>query len=314
LHPELHDPGLNASIIETVSAWFSEGAVSRSFVVGEVALAYNPAGESLSGNNLIRLDNFPVLEKVAANPNFVTEASTNSISDKAKDASDEDKKGEYMVSLSSIIRSVPMVAFKYQVHLDPSDLSIYSPVIFTPSWNLEETQASVIITYTLNPSFTSPALLTSITLKNLILTVNLDLSPTDEVTKQPRDVARATGAAMYPNTGASFRRKLSAVVWKVPELEVKGSVAGKFLARFATATPWPRKGKVEAKFELRIVDPGNRLGISVYTDMTAEEQKEIDPFADDIPETPGTEPKTPAKAWKEVPTSRKLVAGKYIAA
>lgn len=297
-HPDLHEPGLNASIVETVSAWFSEGAVTKSFVVGELALAYNPVGE-IPSSSLVRLENFPVLEKVAANPHFVNEVSSR----------DEENRGQYSITPSVISRSLPTVAFKYQVHIDPSNPSSYCPIIFNPAWNLEEFQASVIIPYSLNPEFTSSVPLESIVLRNVIITVGLDLSPEDEVTKQPREVVRATGAAMYPNTGASFRRKHSAVVWKIPELEVKAGADGKFLARFSTSSSWPKKGKVEAKFEVRTVDAKTRLGISTLSDTVAEEPKEADPFADEVAAAQTQQTKT----WKEVPTVHKLVAGKYVA-
>ncbi|OOQ90790.1 Fes/CIP4 like proteiny domain protein [Penicillium brasilianum] len=297
IHPELHEPGLNASILETINAWFSEGKVTKSSVVGELALAHNPVPGAPAGNLRVRLDNFPVLEKVAANPHFVHEVS--------KDGADE-KRGEYEIQLGSISRPMPTVAFKYQVHLDPTNPSAYCPVIFKPAWNLQENQASAIIFYSLNPYFTSAT--GSITLKNVILTVGLDIAAEDEVTKEPRDsVAHATSAVMYPNSGATFRRKTSTVVWKIPELEVKapgsGGEDGKFLVRFATATPGPRKGAVEARFELRTTETGDWLGISRASSHVG--PKEIDPFADE------GKPATPVP-WEEVPTARKLVAGKYV--
>jgi hypothetical protein len=39
-HPDMHQPGLNASIVETVNASFEDGRVVSGTVVGEVALAY----------------------------------------------------------------------------------------------------------------------------------------------------------------------------------------------------------------------------------------------------------------------------------
>lgn len=282
-HPELHDSGLNASIIETVNAWFSEGAVTKSFVVGELALAYNATPDVLSDKIRVRLNNFPVLEKVAANPNFIREVQDQS----------EDKRGEYDVSLASITRSAPTVAFKYQVHINPEDLSTFCPVIFRPAWNLEEFQASVIIFYSLNPSFASAASKDSITLTNLVLTVNLDISPQED-----REVAHATNAVMYPNTGAVFRRKQSAVIWKIPEFEVNSKSDGKLLVRFSTANSWPQKGKVEAKFEVRTPDTGSRLGISA-----ASRPSGSDPFADED---------NAQAQWSHVPTTRKLAVGKYV--
>jgi hypothetical protein len=301
-HPDLYESGLNASIIETVDAWFSEGSVVKSSVVGELALANNPTSGTATDTSRIRLENFQVLEKVAANPHFVQEA--------AKDPTDE-KRGEYDIQLGSISRPMPTVAFKYQLHLDPANPSAYCPVIFNPVWNLEELQASAIIYYSLNPAFVSHPV-ESISLKNLVLTINLDTAGIDEVTKQPREsVAHATSAAMYPNTGAAFRRKTSTVTWKIPEFEVKApatpGVDGKFLVRFSTSTPGPRKGKVEAKFELHGTDSPSQLGISRAA--SSSEQLEADPFADE-----GREVQPSSISWLGVPTARKLVGRKYVSA
>lgn len=301
IHPELHESGLNASIIETVSAWFSEGTVTKSMVVGELALAHNAAPGTATDTAKIRLDNFPVLEKVAANPHFVHEVS--------KDTAD-DKRGEYDIQLSSISRPLPTVAFKYQLHLDPSNPSAYCPVIFKPAWNIQELQASAIIFYSLNPAFISQSA-GPIVLKNVMLTVSLDTAPEDEVTKQPREsVAHATSAVMHPNSGATFRRKNSSVTWKIPELEVNPSGVGqegRFLVRFTTSTPGPRKGNVEARFELLTNETGSRLGISQSTTDSA--VKESDPFSDAEPQSPAL-----SASWQELPTVRKLVGGKYVAA
>ncbi|BDD64300.1 hypothetical protein MAP00_009131 [Monascus purpureus] len=301
-HPDLHTPGLNASIIETVSAWFSEGAVTKSFVVGELALAYIPNQEMSSQNIRVRLDNFEILEKVASNPYFV--------SDLPSQGKDQDKKGEYNILLSNISRPTPTVAFKYQVHTDQANTSTYCPVIFKPAWNLEESRASVIILYSLDPSFSSTVSSESITIKNLVLTVTLDTSPIDEVTKQPREVAHATNAVMHPVAGAAFRRKHSSVVWKMPELEVKVDGDGKFLVRFTTAGKWPRKGKVEAKFELQTPNAGKRLGIHAAFEQQTE-QKETDPFADEASSAQSAEAQS-TLTWQEVPTVRKLVTRKYV--
>ncbi|OJJ80852.1 uncharacterized protein ASPGLDRAFT_133423 [Aspergillus glaucus CBS 516.65] len=291
VHQDLHEPGLNASIIETVSAWFSEGAVTKSFVVGELALAYNQQPETTLNSIRVRLNNFQVLEKVAANPHFVTE--------QRDTVQTEEKRGEYNIALPSISRSSPTVGFKYQIHTDPSNSSAYCPIIFKPAWNIEEFQASVILFYSVNPAFASSTPVDSVIVKNLLLTVNLDTTP-----EETREVAHATNAVMYPNQGATFRRKQSAVTWKIPELEVRTGADGKFLVRFSTSSSWPKQGKVEAKFDVRTADAGGRLGISAASDNV--EAKEDDPFADE-----DAEPQ-PAVTWDEVPTARKLVAGKYV--
>ncbi|KAL4869756.1 hypothetical protein BDV12DRAFT_167162 [Aspergillus spectabilis] len=288
-HPELHESGLNASIIETVNAWFSEGAVTKSFVVGELALAFNATPELSTEKIRVRLNNFQVLEKVASNPHFIQEVKDQEQSD--------DRRGEYDVVLANIVRPAPTVAFKYQVHINPDDTSAFCPVIFKPAWNLEEFQASVIIFYSLNPSFASATSRESITLTNLVLTVNLDTSPQED-----REVAHATNAVMYPNTGAAFRRKQSAVIWKIPEFEVNNGSDGKLLVRFSTANSWPQKGKVEAKFEVRTSNAGSQLGISGVS-RGDPVRTGSDPFADEA---------VSQASWKDVPTTRKLAVGKYV--
>lgn len=41
-HPELNEPGLSASIIETMTASFEEGVIKKAKIGGEIAFAYNP--------------------------------------------------------------------------------------------------------------------------------------------------------------------------------------------------------------------------------------------------------------------------------
>lgn len=294
VHPEFHEPGLNASIIETINASFSDGNVVESSVGGELALAHNATLGTPADSVRIRLENFPVLEKVAANPHFVQEAG-------------DEKRGEYLVQLGSISRPIPTVAFKYLVHMDQSNPSSYCPVIFKPVWNIQGNQARAIIFFSLNPGFISKPI-DLIVLKNLVLTVGLDVATEDEATKQPRDaVAHATSAVMHPTAGASFRRKTSTVTWRFSELEVKAPGAGedgKLLVQFTTTTGAPRKGNVEAKFELGTTENTMRLGISRAVSDSV--QKEVDPFADEKAGITGS--------WQEVPTARKLVSGKYVSA
>lgn len=295
-HPDLHEPGLNASIVETVSTWFADGAVTKSFAIGEVALAYNPTADGeTQPNETIRLDNFQLLEKVAANPSFVTANS----SDKGKAvAGSEDNAGEYSLNLSAITKPTPSIAFKYQLHFEPDTPSIYSPVLLTTAWQIQETQASVIIGYSINPAFSPASATTTLTLKNFALTVNLD-------TTSPES-GKASTAMMAPQNGATFRKKQGAVVWKLPELNV-ASEPQRFLARFIT-TGLSKQGHVEAKWELQ-GQTGSSLGVSVMSGASAD----VDPFAD---ESGGGASGTLAgatKTWAQVPVMRKLVTGRYTA-
>jgi F-BAR domain only protein len=49
-HPDMHQPGLNASIVETVSAFFENGEIKACAVIGEVAFAYGHVESSLSSS------------------------------------------------------------------------------------------------------------------------------------------------------------------------------------------------------------------------------------------------------------------------
>jgi hypothetical protein len=288
-HPELHEPGLNASIVETVSTSFSEGIVSRSSVVGEIALAYNQTSEfSNLQTDTIRIENFQDLEKVAANPAFVTAV----VSEKGKEpATGEDRAGEYSVALSAIKRPAPTIALKYQLHLDEANLSAYSPVLFTPAWQIQDSQASVIVVYAINPAF-SKALATT-TLKNVVITVALDTS---------QDAGKAISAMMAPTTGASFKRKQSLVVWRFPELTVDAEQK-KLLARFITSGSPPKAGSIETKWELPNII-GSGLGVST---LAGEAGEGSDPFADESAST------GQARSWNNIPCAKKLVSGRYSA-
>jgi hypothetical protein len=44
-HPEMHQPGLNSSLMETVSATFESGAVKSVKVNGEIAFSFHPADD-----------------------------------------------------------------------------------------------------------------------------------------------------------------------------------------------------------------------------------------------------------------------------
>lgn len=297
-HPELHKPGLNSSIIETVSTLFSEDTVSRSFVIGEIALAYNPS-PSISESDIIRLENFQVLEKIAPNLSFISETA----SEKGKErAISEEGAGQYSVTLSAIKRSAPVVAFKYQLHLDPVNLSIYSPVLLTPAWQIQDAQASVMVLYKLNPAFIISATQTtsassSITLKNVVVSITLDSSA---------ESGKATSAMMAPQNGAAFKRKQGVVVWKLPELVVSNEKQ-KLLARFVTTGPKARPGNVEARWELPGMT-GSRLGVSVWEG--AGKSKHLDTNADPFADS-GTALAGPGGIWNEVYTARSLVSGRY---
>lgn len=277
-HPEMTEPGLNASVVETVSAWFSSGQVTKAVVIGELALAHNASETTAAASTeTIRLENFPVLEKVAPNPSFVTQTPSRS--------------GEYSVSLGQMSRTA--IAFKYQVHLEESHLAAHAPVIITPSWKIEPKQTSVIVTYAFNPAFVCPTA-RSVTMKNVVVVVNLDNTRTQSCQSKPV---------------GSFSKEKSLIYWKLGDitLDAYAETAQKLLARFSTEMEG-KPGSVEARWEISgeaAAGLGSGLGLS--RSGTLKDEGSSDPFADESAAA------SPAGAWKEVKVHRKIISGKYIA-
>ncbi|KAI9685314.1 MAG: hypothetical protein M1822_004687 [Bathelium mastoideum] len=305
-HPELHSPGLNSSVVETVNVWFEQGAVTKAIVIGELALAYNPIdvyAPAQFGSDTIRLENFAILEKVAPNPTFIDQI--------------PDKAGEYSVNLSSITKTA--VAFKYQVRLDDAVLGAHAPLLLTPAWKCEATQTSVILSYSLNPAFVShhnlapssgstseaeatPAAPQTVQLSNVVMIVHID------------PAAKASTCQSKPV--GTFSRDRSLIYWRLGDVSLStapDAPAQKLLARFMTETE-AKPGHVEARWEIggsgaaaAAGSSGSGLSVTRFEEGVKEEG---DPFADEE----GAGPSTPRGTWKEVEGVRKLVSGTYQAA
>lgn len=274
-HPDMHESGLNASIVETVSADFSQGQLTRSAVTGELALVHNTVEASHpASTETIRLENFPVLEKVAPNPAFITELPS--------------RNGEYSVDLSQIARTA--VAFKYKVHLEAPYLAAHAPFTLTPVWKIESNQASVILNYAFNSAFTSP-IKRSVTLKNVIVLINIENSKASACRSRPVGM---------------FSKEKSTIYWRLGELTLDAYADSpeKLRAQFSTESE-AKPGTVEVRWEIdgeHSSGLGSGLGLSRMGGSGV-----ADPFAD---EGAGG---GSGIAWKEVSVLRRLVSGKYIA-
>ena len=277
-HPQMHQPGLNVSVVETVSATWVKSQVTKAVVIGELALQHNPTDTmSSSGLENIRLENFPVLEKVAPNPSFITQMPS--------------KSGEYSVNLSQVTR--PSVAFKYQVHLEDNSLAAHAPVSITANWKVEPTQASVILTYAFNPAFVSPAK-RSVSLKNVIISI-------------PIENAKALSCQSKPQ--GIFAKERSLVFWKLGDMTLDGYAEApqKLLARFTTESE-AKPGSVEMRWEISgDAATGLGSGLSLRQMTSAKEEGGSDPFADEGTST------SASGSWKEVAVTRRIISGKYIA-
>jgi len=281
-HPEMHDPGLNSSIVETISASFHDGAVTRAGLIGEVAFVYNPPDFSAPfGTDTIRLDNFTDLEKVAPNPQFIEAVS--------------DSPGSYTVNLSQATKTA--VAFKYQVRLEEGALAAHAPLLLKPVWKIEPNQASVILTYGINPTFSQSmgADKSSLSLSNAIVVIHLD--PTG-----PKATScKAAG-------GGTFSRDRNLVYWRLGDITLAKNGPPQILrARFFTDGE-PKSGSVEARWEIHGEHANGRgSGLSVSVMEHGAGGAEADPFADEDAAS------APAVSWKDVRTVKSLRSGTYMA-
>jgi hypothetical protein len=265
-HPELSATGLNSSTIETVSARFENGQLTSSSVTGEIALAYNPPDFSTPfGTDIIRLDNFASLEKIAPNPAFINPIPS--------------KDGEYSVNLANIAKT--SIAFKYQAAGGPQN----APILVSLASKIEPSQTSIIVSYSLSPSFRLATGRESVTLSNVVLALSLE-------------GARATSCLSKPV--GTFSRDKNLIFWTLGDITLAaGGTPIKLLARFVTEGE-AKGGAVEAKWEVAGEGLGSGVGVSVKGESVVDAS---DPFADE--ETSGT--------WKEVRGPRKLASGQYVA-
>ncbi|KAF2012266.1 hypothetical protein BU24DRAFT_426122 [Aaosphaeria arxii CBS 175.79] len=282
-HPDLHEPGLNASLVETVSAWFEQGKVTKAMVIGQVALAFNPVDLSAGpfGTENIRLENFPVLEKVAPNPAFIEQA--------------PDAPGTYNVDLTKITKT--SVAFHYQVHLDGSNLSTFAPLVLSPAWRVEPNQTSVILHYSLNPDY-NLGNASSITLRNLVLVVRLEpgVKTTSCQSKPPGTFSRERGLIYWRLGEATFTKDQPAQLMRV---------------RFATDGE-AKPGNTEARWEVtgdETLSFGSGLSVSQPSPIDAKPEGETDPFADADETVPLPSPAI--VGWKPVASVKRIASGTY---
>lgn len=288
-HPDLLGPGLQGSLIESVSASFENGQPVKTIIAGEIALAYHEGDDADAPESLnLRLDNFAVLEKVAPNPGFVTALPNTA--------------GEYSLSPASIRRT--SVAFKYQVHLEEAALKMYCPILVTAVWKVEPHQCSLIIHWTHNPEYKrlSNAGMPHV-VRNLSFVTGVEGAP-------------ATSCQSKPN--GTFSRERGKIVWKLgdstadPAQETKG----KLIARFAT-DGLGRPSPVEARWEIS-GDDANTVGSGLTLSLQGEpvkgkEPEEADPFADTSGEAAVSESTEGVPTWTPVTAVKKVVSGKYTA-
>lgn len=255
-HADLHGQGLTSSIIETVSARFEAGQLTTSSLIGEVALAFN--GPPNADQESLRLENYNLLDKIAPNPLILRPSPSGT-------------EGEYALNIPVLGRG-NAIAFKYQLHAE--DTAAYAPLLIQPICKIEENQASIIVNYSLNPSFVAAG---PVVISNLTIALTLE-------------GARASSCLSKPV--GTFSREKGLIFWQLGDVTLTpGAAAERLLARFPTDS-MAKGGSVEARWEVQ--GAGSGVGVSMLKDGA-------DPFAD------GDE----GSSWRAVNGVRKMVAGSY---
>ncbi|KAI5845733.1 Muniscin C-terminal mu homology domain-containing protein [Morchella snyderi] len=294
-HPDLNELGLSASLIEAISMSFENGVPLRTQVTGEIAVAYNPHDTpSHPITEILRIDNFNLLEKVAPNPAFITAV--------------PDHVAEYSLSLANIHRT--SVAFKYQIHVDENNMNVFAPIIVNPVWRIEPHQSSVIVHWKPNPVFRRLNGVTgTFTMKNVIFSTGVEGAATSSCQSKP---------------AGAFSRERGRLVWKLGDVSISPedaeNGAKKVVARFATDSQ-ARNQPVDVRWEISGEDSsnvGSGIALSVKDKaetVPTEEKEPEDPFADaEVKSMVSTDVVIAGgEEWKGVVTARKVVSGKYVA-
>ncbi|KAF5093411.1 hypothetical protein D0Z00_004074 [Geotrichum galactomycetum] len=213
VHPPLPTgPGLNASIVEVVSAVVKDGNVSRAQLVGEIALNYR--GNSSFAN--VRVSNQKIFDYISANEEFV----------KAIDSS----KGLYKVSLGNIANGPESIGFKFI----SQSAEKFVPVDFSPIWRIEPNQSSLILAYKVADSFLRES---PIVLHDLVISVPVEGGNAVSVLSKPHGL---------------FSKAKQRIVWRFPQpVVVKAGFEERLVCRFMTEGPTREAAKgIEVKFRM----------------------------------------------------------------
>ncbi|KUI55971.1 Cytoskeletal protein syp1 [Cytospora mali] len=295
-HPELTGPGLNSSIVESVSATFDEGALKSVKINGEIAFAYNGDGMLSDSREIIRINDFPSLESIGPNRIFVSSTPSPE---------------EFTLDISHIPSKTATPGFTYRVHAEePSSahLANHCPLLIKPSWKPMGDKLGLVLLYKLNPEFLGGD--RPVSLKGFTLVATYE-------------GARASGVQTKP-TGTHLKDK-HLVYWRMGDVNLQpGEEWQKIICRVIGAeNAEPKPGTIEARWEYMssatVGEEGSHfISISRRAEnkgkgkaIEEEDESDVDdPFADD---SAAASPKAKDEGftWREVPTVRKIVSGRY---
>ncbi|KAJ4251995.1 Suppressor of Profilin deletion [Fusarium torreyae] len=279
-HAHMTEPGLNSSIIESVSAVFEDGVVKSASITGEVAFVNNPSDSGdAKGYETIRINNFAVLERIGPNRIFVQNSSP-------------DHHDQFNIDVSHLTKNA--TAFSYRVFSDDSEttaLGEHAPLLLKPAWKPQGDKLGLLLQYQLNPS---SKLAAPVSLHNVVIVATYE--------------GRSSGAQTKP-VGTHLKDK-HLVYWRIGDLTLTNE-PHKIVCRIIGAEGTePKPGHIEARWEYTASGDqpvGSGISISRLDEGKGKgkDTSDDDPFADDSASS-NTEQK-----WVDVPVARKLVSGKY---
>ncbi|CAJ2514043.1 Uu.00g021620.m01.CDS01 [Anthostomella pinea] len=280
-HPDMHDPGLNSSVMETVSATFENGGVTSLKVNGEVAFSYNPDSTSSPSQVPIRINNFSALESIGPNRIFVTQ--------------DPDHTDQFTLDTSHLQKT--SIGFSYKVHVDSDTPPVeHVPILITSAWKPQGDKLGLVLQYKLNPAFKFATAGLTLQFHNFVLFVTYE--------------GKASGAQTKPS-GTHLKDK-HLVYWRLGDITLSSDANWqKIVCRIVGEQgSEPKAGTVEARWEFS--PPSNAEtaagAISVFrleeSKGKGAELSDDDPFAD-------SDETVAEGRWLEVPVVRKLISGKY---
>lgn len=297
-HPEMTAPGLNASVIETVSAIFQDGVITSTTIAGEIAFAYNVDEEAAdkskclisiltanwpanmgAAHEIIKINDFPNLERIGPNRIFVQSPSS-------------DRPDQYSLDVSHLSKTA--IAFSYRVFAEDSTsprLAKNAPIMLKPAWKPQGDKLGLLLQYAANPACDFPS---PVTLHNVVFVATYE--------------GRASGAQTKPS-GTHLKEK-HLVYWRLGDVTLTSDFQ-KIVCRIVGAEGVePQPGHVEARWEYAVPvneAPGSAITFSrlVESKGKGKEVSSDDPFADD------GNPPASEHSWIDVPVVRKLVSGKY---
>ncbi|RDA96185.1 hypothetical protein CP533_1630 [Ophiocordyceps camponoti-saundersi (nom. inval.)] len=275
-HPDMTGPGLNASVIETISALFDDGQVKSVSVTGEIAFVNNATQAGGKAQETIRIRAESKLDRLGPNRIFVQNSTA-------------DQPQQFVLDVSHLAKT--MTAFSYRVCSEESNspaLGSRVPLLLQPAWKPHGEKLGLLLQYQLNAQLTGP-----LTLHNVVFVVTYE--------------GNATTAQTKPS-GTHLREK-HLVYCRLGDVTLtSGSMQKVVCLIVGVDGVAPTPGHVEARWECVGTEAlGSGISISKL-DEDGEEKTgtatEDDPFADHSLNAA-------AQNWVDVPLQRRLVSGKY---